>query len=189
MRSPAPACATILTPTGTATVNVPCWGAPRRYQRTVRTPGAVHAPEAATSRVPTRAKSASTFDLEKSAATSVQPCGAFSSVPFVMFNGFFETAAFAHGSAGAAAEPVCTGSWRDLHRAASACWAAASSGRGFGPNAGRRWSHTRLISCCMSRRPAWMETTASCSGMTMVYCPDAPSARKALWRQRQNWNP
>ena len=50
--------------------------------------------------------------------------------------------------------------------------------------AGRMWSQMRLISCCMFWIWAVVTTTASFSGMTMMYWPLAPSARKAPKRQR-----
>ena len=54
-------------------------------------------------------------------------------------------------------------------------------------SAGRMKSQMRLISFCMFGSKAVVTTTASLSGMTIMYWPTAPSARKALWRQRHIW--
>ena len=53
--------------------------------------------------------------------------------------------------------------------------------------AGKIYFHIKLISACISPIFAVMAITASCSGNIIMYCPLAPSARTALWRQRHIW--
>ena len=43
--------------------------------------------------------------------------------------------------------------------------------------AGRSLSQTRFRTACMSFTPLVMAMTASCSGITMQNCPNAPSPR------------
>ena len=54
---------------------------------------------------------------------------------------------------------------------------SSSVARGAGFMAGRSLSHTRFRTDCMSFTPLVMAMTASCSGITMQYCPNAPSPR------------
>ncbi len=58
-----------------------------------------------------------------------------------------------------------------------ASWTGASAGRGAAFISGRRCSHTRFRTACMSRTPLVIAMTASCSGITMQYWPKAPSPR------------
>jgi hypothetical protein len=60
---------------------------------------------------------------------------------------------------------------------ANAWRALTSAGSAFGFMPARMWSHTRFMIAPMSRVPEVMATTASCSGITMQYWPNAPSPR------------
>src|ERR1044071_8978661 len=78
------------------------------------------------------------------------------------------------------AEPLGNLIFSAASRASSWRRAAGFSGRRPGFIAGRSLSQTRFMTCCMLRTPLVIATTASSSGITIQYCPNAPSPRNEL---------